>query len=90
MSSLTRLGLMVTAEVVLSAAAGCSRQPVEETHTVSWYLQHKEERTAKVKWCEDSADRATISPTCLNAAEAAQKAMLQPNAPSIADGIKLP
>lgn len=90
MHSPTRLAWIVTAEVLLGAAAGCSRQPAEETRTVSWYMEHKAERSAKVKWCEDSADRATTSPNCLNAAEAAQKVMLQPNAPSIADGIKLP
>ena len=88
MRSLTRVALMVTAEVLLGAAAGCSRQPAEETRTVSWYMQHKEERAAKVKWCEDSADRATTSPNCLNAADAAQKVMLQPDAKSSVDGYK--
>jgi hypothetical protein len=88
MHLVTRLALMVTVGVLLGAAVGCSRQPAEEAHTVSWYMAHMEERAAKVKWCEDSADRATTSPNCLNAADAAQKVMLQPNAKSSADDFK--
>ena len=77
---------------LLAAALGaCAKAPVEEAHTVAWYLEesHQAERQAKIKWCNDSADRAPQSPNCINAREAEQKWQLRPNAPSVEDNIKL-
>ena len=75
---------------VVAALCGCGKQsPVEEQHTVSWYMQHKEERVAKLQWCSDDNTRQ-MAPNCLNANDAAAKVMMLPNAKTSADGIKFP
>jgi hypothetical protein len=70
------------------AVAGCNGGAgPEEVHTVSWYMAHKDERVAKVRWCADDAARGRAA-NCQNAAEADQKAMMTPNVKSSADDLK--
>jgi hypothetical protein len=72
----------------LLALTACAKQvPPEEPRTVSWYLAHKDERTAKQTWCADDAARQATA-NCINAHEAWHQANLQPNAKSFADGVK--
>ena len=75
----------IAAGVVLISLAACGSQ----TQPVSWYLAHREERVAKLRWCADSAEREG-KPDCINAVEAEQKAMMQPNARTSADNLKFP
>lgn len=60
---------------------GCSKSE----QSVDWYMEHKDEREAKVKWCnEDMARAADVG--CLNAMRAKERTMLQ--GPSAADSFK--
>jgi hypothetical protein len=68
---------------------GCTKQPTDEQHMVSWYMAHKPERLAEEKWCEDDAARQ-VTANCVNAVEAGQKVLMVPNAKTSADGIQLP
>lgn len=84
------LGLLASVTLTMVYISGCSQQatsPPPVTQTVSWYESHKDERTAKVKWCADDASRQATA-DCMNASKAAEKVMQQPNAPSISDNVK--
>lgn len=52
--------------------AGC------DTPTVSWYMQHHEERAEKLAQCADDPGFARIDPGCANAAEARAQLMYAP------------
>jgi hypothetical protein len=74
---------------MLTAASvvGCGKTPVQDEHTVSWYVDHKPERVAAQRWCaDDTARQAT--PNCMNAEQAAQQIMMRPNAKSTAEGFQ--
>jgi predicted small lipoprotein YifL len=69
---------------------GCGQQqPLEPPHSVSWYMAHQAERVSKQRWCAEDAGRQG-SPDCINAVEADQKVMMQPNARTSADNLKFP
>lgn len=53
---------------------GCKDEPV---HDVQYYLDHPEERAATVSECENDPGRMALRPNCVNAGEAAKKAMFQ-------------
>jgi hypothetical protein len=61
--------LLIMAATAL--AAGCT-QEANNHKTISWYIEHPNERGAKLKWCKDDAARMA-SPDCLNAIAAEQK-----------------
>lgn len=76
--------------VGLAGLAGCTRQTaLEEEHTVSWYVEHADERTAKGKWCNEDVARAS-SPNCINAEQAGERLATTPNAPNVSTGAKIP
>jgi outer membrane lipoprotein SlyB len=58
--------------------AGCSGSKHE---SVQWYVDHRAEREAKLKWCGDDAARA-IDVDCLNANKANEQALLHGGAPT--------
>ena len=67
---------------------GCTQPvPPEEIRTVSWYAEHRDERIAKQHWCADDAARQATT-NCMNAAEASNKVMMQPNVKSSSDDLK--
>lgn len=66
---------------VFGFLAGCSKSE----HTVDWYMEHKDEREAKVKWCNQDMARVSDG-DCLNATKAKERSMLQ--GPSAADSFK--
>lgn len=66
---------------MLGFLVGCSKSE----HSVEWYVEHKAEREAKLKWCNDDMSRAT-DVDCLNASKAKERAMLQ--GPSAAESFK--
>jgi len=65
----TLLGIMW-----LIAATGCGKDE-ESAHPVSWYQQHVTERSAKVAWCADDAQRQR-TPDCMNATEAKRRSLV--------------
>jgi hypothetical protein len=58
----------------LMAAGGCGKNE-DVVHPVSWYLQHDTERSAKVAWFVDDAQRQR-TPDCMNAAEAKRRSLM--------------
>lgn len=56
--------------------AGCNG---EKTNSVEYYTEHKDERNAKLQECRDNPGELKKTPNCINAAESAQRAMLDPN-----------
>lgn len=57
------LAVVCLASAVLPALA-------EEPHTVSWYLAHRAEMTAKLTACNDDPGHAAHDPNCENAHQA--------------------
>jgi hypothetical protein len=66
-----------------SLMAGCSEKP----KTVEWYMEHKAEREAKVKYCRDDMGRAA-SADCLNAEKAVQQLRVSGSTKSAIDTFK--
>lgn len=54
--------------------AGC-----EKTNTVDYYVTNKVEREARLDECRKNPGDMKKSPNCINAAEAEQRVMLDPN-----------
>lgn len=57
--------------IVAAILNGCSQAP-QSAKPVSWYLEHADERQAKIGWCADDAARKD-TPDCRNALEASQR-----------------
>ena len=73
---------------VTLTAAGCTRQaPPEAPQSVSWYVEHTDERELKRTWCGEDAARQASS-NCINAQAAWHRVNLKPNAKSFADDLK--
>jgi len=66
MKNITMIALAGLASLALS---GCGE---EEVKTKDYYVQHEAERTEKLAWCEESADREATT-NCMNAHEAKEK-----------------
>jgi hypothetical protein len=62
---------LLIAAAAFSLLSGCAKAP-EPGQPVSWYLEHTEERQAKVTWCADDMQRKD-TPDCRNALEANQR-----------------
>ena len=56
--------------------AGCNG---EKTNSVEYYAEHKDERNAKLHECRNNPGELKKTPNCINAAEAAHRAMFDPN-----------
>ena len=64
---------MLTVAALLSVMlSGCGKDKVK---TEGYYLKHDTERTEKLAWCKDSADRE-MTPNCQNAHSASEKLKL--------------
>ena len=50
--------------------AGCEK--TEVVQTVEWYKEHKAEREAVLKKCNDNPGKLMLTPNCVNAHAAAQ------------------
>jgi outer membrane lipoprotein SlyB len=70
MKKITMVTLSVLASLALS---GCGE---EEVKTQEYYMQHEAERTEKVAWCKESADRM-VTVNCKNAGEAKAKKTME-------------
>ncbi|WP_308462301.1 EexN family lipoprotein [Sphingomonas citri] len=67
----------LAASLVLAslALAGCG----EATHDVDYYKTNGEERTAKIKECNNNPGELGMSPNCRNAKKALNDLALDPN-----------
>lgn len=68
MTTFTKFGVVLLASVMLS---GCWDK--EETHSVSWYSEHKGERTEKLTACDNNPGELGDTPNCKNAKAAELK-----------------
>jgi len=57
--------------VLTAALAACSNEP---THDVKFYLEHPQERAAKVADCKNNPGEKRLEPNCKNAMEAEHQA----------------
>lgn len=62
---------LISITLIISIMTGCS----ESEQTVNWYLSHKIERDAKLKWCNDDTARA-MNTDCLNAIKAKELSLI--------------
>lgn len=67
---------------VLGLISGCSGSSHQ---TVEWYMEHKDERAAKLSWCNNDMARA-VQADCLNAAKADESARI--GGPSVLDNFE--
>ncbi|EBC1886521.1 entry exclusion protein [Salmonella enterica] len=61
--------------LLVSALSACKES--EPTNDVQYYLDHPEERAAKLTECKSNPGEKALTPNCVNASEAARKAMFQ-------------
>jgi hypothetical protein len=57
--------LLLAGAALMLNLAGCA----EEVHTVEWYKEHKAERDAQLKKCDDNPGQLNNTPNCINARE---------------------
>jgi hypothetical protein len=58
--------------------AGCNEADrVEQTKTVGWFLDHRNELAVAIKACRDNPGELGKSPNCINANEARNKITIQ-------------
>lgn len=64
-----KIAMITLAGLASLALSGCGE---EEVKTKEYYIQHDAERTEKLAWCEESADREATT-NCSNAHSASEK-----------------
>ncbi|MDH2348536.1 MULTISPECIES: EexN family lipoprotein [unclassified Bradyrhizobium] len=63
---------------VAIALAGCNESDrIQQTKTVSWFFEHRDELQAKLKACRDNPGERGNTPDCVNANEARKKITVQ-------------
>lgn len=68
--------ILVTA--VAAALTGCSEADTsQQTKTVGWFFDHRDELQAALKACRDNPGERRNTPDCINANEARKKLTVQ-------------
>jgi hypothetical protein len=63
---------------ITAALTGCNEADKgEETKTVGWYLDHRDELAAALNTCGDNPGEFAKTPNCINANEARNKITVQ-------------
>lgn len=63
---------------VAAALTGCNESDrAEQTKTVSWFFDHRDELQATLKACRDNPGERRNAPDCINANEARKKITVQ-------------
>ena len=71
-----RASVMVIA--VAAALTGCDEaERSQQTKTVGWFLDHRDELAMALKACRDNPGELGKAPNCLNANEARNKVTIQ-------------
>ncbi|MEY9186474.1 MULTISPECIES: EexN family lipoprotein [Bradyrhizobium] len=72
----TRLAILPL--TVAAALMGCNEaQKGQESKTVGWFLDHREELAMALKACRDDPGALGTTPNCMNANEARNKITIQ-------------
>lgn len=72
----TRLATLLL--TVAAALTGCNEaQKGQESKTVGWFLDHREELAMALKACRDDPGALGTTPNCMNANEARNKITIQ-------------
>jgi len=68
----------ILAIVVAAALTGCNdSENGQQTKTVSWFFDHRDELQATLKVCRDNPGERGNTPDCINANEARKKITVQ-------------
>ena len=68
----------ILAIVVAAALTGCNdSENGQQTKTVSWFFDHRDELQATLKACRDNPGERGNTPDCINANEARNKITIQ-------------
>ena len=63
---------------VAAALTGCNESDrSQQTRTVSWFFEHRDELQATLKACRDNPGERGTTPDCINANEARKKITVQ-------------
>ena len=63
---------------VAAALAGCNEaDKSQQTKTVGWFLDHRDELAVALKACRDNPGELAKTPNCINANEARNKVTVQ-------------
>ncbi|WFU45744.1 EexN family lipoprotein (plasmid) [Bradyrhizobium sp. CB82] len=73
---MTRLTILLMA--VAAALAGCNdADKGEQTRSVGWFLDHRDELAVALKGCSDNPGELQMTPNCINANEARNQVTVQ-------------
>lgn len=78
--SILQTGRVLVAVAFALGIAACEKK--EQTHDVQYYLDNPDKRQEKLEECQNNPGEKASTPNCINAGEAARKAMFQ--------GLKMP
>jgi len=70
-----KLSILLFLSAILSGCFGSESK--EETHDISWYLEHKTERLAKMKECLNNPGELRGTPNCVNSIKANAEASMK-------------
>ena len=73
--SIFHTGRVLAVVVLTLGAAACKEE--EKTRDVQYYLDHPDKRQQKLEECQNNPGEKALTPNCVNAGQAAHKAMFQ-------------
>jgi hypothetical protein len=73
-----RITTSILLVAVVAALAGCNEaNNSQQTKTIGWFLDHRDELQATLKRCRDNPGERGNTPNCINANEARRKITVQ-------------
>lgn len=73
-----RLRASILLIAVAAALTGCNKSDTtQQTKTVSWFFEHRDELQATLKACRNNPGERGNTPDCINANEARNKITIQ-------------
>ncbi|WP_445222693.1 EexN family lipoprotein (plasmid) [Bradyrhizobium sp. Pa8] len=67
--------LVITVAITLTGCNEADR--VEQTKTVGWFLDHRDDLAVAIKACRDNPGELGMAPNCINSNEARNKITIQ-------------
>jgi hypothetical protein len=73
-----RIAISILLVAVAAALAGCGEaNNSQQTKTVGWFFEHRNELQLALKACRDNPGELAKTPNCINANEARNKVTIQ-------------
>jgi len=73
-----RITTSILLVAVVAALAGCNEaNNSQQTKTIGWFLDHRDELAVALKGCSDNPGELGKTPNCINANEARNKITIQ-------------